>query len=121
MPKTMMLVFSKPISAESEAAYNDWYSNKHLPDLTRVPGLVSATRYKLDKSVEPMPGITGDPRGYLAVYEIEGETPSDLERFAQTLRQALADGVADISPHLDMVDISASFAIPITDRLTPQK
>ncbi|MET0987827.1 MAG: hypothetical protein ABW034_20715 [Steroidobacteraceae bacterium] len=120
MPRALMLVFSQPTAAGVEAEYNRWYSEKHLPDRTRVPGIVSATRYKLDKSILPIPGITGDPRSYLAVYEVEGNTSEDLARFAQELRKALDTGVADIHPTLDMVNISASFAVPITDRLVPR-
>lgn len=120
MPKAMMMVFSKAASPEVEEQYNQWYSEKHLPDLTRVPGLISATRYKLDKSVQPMPGIGGDHRDYLAVYEIEGDSPADLKFFADSLVKALEQGVADISPTLDMVDISASFVLPITERMVPK-
>lgn len=119
MPKALMLVFSQPTSATVEAEYNRWYSEKHLPDLTHVPGIISATRYRLDKNIEPMPGITGDPRSYLAIYEVEGNSSQDLARFAQELRKALEAGVADVHPTLDMVNISASFALPITDRLVP--
>lgn len=118
MPKSMMLVFSKPASEDVEAEYNQWYSEKHLPDLLNVPGVITATRYKLESGIELMPGIGGDPRSYLAVYEIEGDTREDMEKFSEALKKALEEGVADVSPYLDMVDISASFAIPITDRLT---
>jgi hypothetical protein len=117
MPRTLMMVFSKPASPEVEAEYNDWYSNKHLPDLTRVPGVITATRYKLDKSATLMPGIEGDHRDYLAIYEIEGDTPEDCQKFAKSLLHALETGIADMHPALDMVDISASFAIPITEQL----
>jgi len=112
-----MLVFSSPLDAAAEEEYNRWYSEKHLPDLMNVPGVISATRYKLAHEVETLPGIIGNPQGYLAVYEIEGETAQDLSRFAQNLRKALEDGVADMSPTLSMTDISATFVIPITGRL----
>lgn len=120
MPKAMMLVFSKAKSPEVDLEYNAWYSEKHIRDLTLVPGIISATRYKIDKSVQPMPGISGDHRTHLAVYEIEGDSPADLKRFADNLVKALETGVADISPYLDMVDISASFVLPITDTLVPE-
>lgn len=120
MPRSMMMVFSNPADADVEEQYNNWYSNKHLPDLMKVPGVIAATRYKIAQGVETLPGIAGDPHGYLAVYEIEGETAEDLGRFAQNLRKALEEGVADISPTLSMTDISATFVIPITGRLVAE-
>lgn len=118
MPTSMMLVFSKPTSAETEAAYNRWYSEKHIQDVAKVAGVISATRYRLEKGVALLPGISGDHRGYLAIYELEGQTQAELDAFAEALRQALASGAADIDPTLDMVDISASLAVPITPRVT---
>lgn len=117
MPRSMMLVFSNPVSSAVEEEYNRWYSGKHLPDLMNVPGVVSATRYKVAQGVETLPGINGNTQGYLAVYELEGDTPEDLSRFAQDLRKALEEGVADMSPTLSMTDISATFVIPITERM----
>lgn len=44
-----------------EAEWNQWYDEKHLPDLLSVPGFVSATRYQERKASSR----------YLAAYEIE--------------------------------------------------
>ena len=118
MPTSMMLVFSKSTSPETEAAYNRWYSEQHIQDVAKVAGVISATRYRLEKGVPLLPGISGDHRGHLAIYELEGRTPEELNAFADALRQALASGAADIDPTLDMVDISASLAVPITPRVT---
>ena len=117
MPKALMLAFTQPVSAAVENEYNRWYSEKHLPDLTHVPGLISATRYKLDKNVQAMPGVGGDPRSYLALYEIEGDTPEDLANFAKSLTQAIEAGKVDISPALDMTNMSASFLLPIGETM----
>jgi hypothetical protein len=117
MPKALMLAFTKPVSAAVEDEYNRWYTGKHLPDLTKVPGLISATRYKLDNTVEAMPGVSGDPRGYLALYEIEGDSHEDLANFAKSLTEAINAGNVDISPALDMTNMSASFLLPISERM----
>ncbi|GLR67154.1 hypothetical protein GCM10010909_18350 [Acidocella aquatica] len=119
MPKTLMLVFSSPISAAQETAYNAWYTDKHLPDICAIPGVISATRYKIDKSVALMPGLPADPNAYLAVYELEAKTSAELEVFAQAMREALQQGRADLSPLLDLAHASSSFAVPITTRLLP--
>ena len=121
MPKAMMLAFTSPTSSATEAEYNHWYNTKHLPDLTRVPGIISATRYKLDNTIQALPGIGGDPRGYLAIYELEGNTHEDLANFAKNLTAAINAGKVDISPTLDLKNLSASFILPITETLPAAK
>jgi hypothetical protein len=117
MPHAIMLAFTQPTSSETETAYNDWYSNKHIHDLVTIPGVIAATRYKIAQDVETLPGVVGPEQAYLAIYEIEGETEADLEKFAAVLRGALADGTADISPNLDMSKLGASLCLPLTERL----
>jgi hypothetical protein len=117
MPHAIMLAFTQPTSAETENAYNEWYSNKHIHDLVTIPGVIAATRYKIAQDIETLPGVVGPPQGYLAIYEIEGDTEADLEKFAGVLREALADGTADISPNLDMSKLGASLCLPLTERL----
>jgi hypothetical protein len=117
MPSAVMLAFTSPTSSETEDDYNEWYSNKHIQDLVKLPGVKAATRYKMNHDVETLPGVTGPQQKYLAIYEIEGDTDEDLARFTETLRAALGDGRADIDETLDMADLSASLALPITDRL----
>lgn len=117
MPHAIMLAFTQPTSPESDEAFNDWYSNKHIRDLVTIPGVIAATRYAIAHDVETLPGVGGPEQKYLAIYEIEGETEADLEAFAETLRNALADGTADISTHLDMTKLGASLCLPLTERL----
>ncbi|OBH11040.1 DUF4286 family protein [Mycobacterium sp. E1747] len=117
MPHAIMLAFTQPTSPESEEAFNDWYSNKHIRDLVTIPGVIAATRYEIAHDVETLPGVGGPEQKYLAIYEIEGETDADLESFAETLRNALTDGTADISVHLDMTRLGASLCLPLTERL----
>jgi hypothetical protein len=45
----------------SEADWNEWYSEVHIPDLLSVPGWLSSQRYR---------AISGVPK-YLTVHEIE--------------------------------------------------
>ena len=51
-----------------EDEFNDWYSNRHVSDLLKIPGLVSAKRYRVGPSqLKPNPIAFS----YLAIYEIE--------------------------------------------------
>lgn len=61
--------------------YNDWYDNRHLVDVLKIPGIVSAQRFKLapvQNSSEP------SPHEYLALYQIETD---DLKQVMDTLRE----------------------------------
>ena len=40
MPHAVMLAFTGPTSDETEAEYNDWYSNKHIHDLVKLSGVI---------------------------------------------------------------------------------
>lgn len=63
MPRGIMVVQSRPVSAEREAEYNDWYVNTHIPEILAIPGFVSARRYK----------VPGPDPAYLAIYAIEAD------------------------------------------------
>jgi hypothetical protein len=53
----------------TEDEFNDWYSNTHLTELTRLDGFVGARRYELALLEPAQEGI----QRYLAIYEIEGD------------------------------------------------
>lgn len=117
MPRSLMLVFSSATSPEQEAEYNEWYTNKHLKDVVALPGIVGATRYKLEKKVG-LDGIPASTAEYLAIYEVEGDTVEAMEAAKQALSDGLARGAVDISPTLDPASIQTDFARQITDHVT---
>ena len=117
MPRSLMLAFTSPTSAETEDDYNTWYDTKHLADVVRIQGVVAATRYKLAHDVAPMPGVTGPPQQYVAIYELTAETEAELDAFCGNLRAALAEGRADIDVSLDQAQLGASLALPHGTRL----
>lgn len=116
MPRSLMLVFSDPTSPDQEAQYNEWYTDKHLADVVALPGIVAATRFKLEKSVA-LDGIPTSANRYLAIYEIEGDSEEEMEAAKQALADGLAQGTVDISPALDVTTLQTDFARQITDRL----
>jgi hypothetical protein len=62
MPNGLMIVESSPASPEQLAEFNAWYDEQHIPEILKVPGFISARRFK---------SANGD--SFIAVYEIEGE------------------------------------------------
>lgn len=114
MPRSVMVVFSNPADAAQESEYNRWYTEKHITDVVgSVPGIVKATRYKVDRSVGSATGAPGNPCSYLAIYEIEGETPDALKAVSLALSAAIEGGQVDISPALDVGSIQTTYAVPI--------
>ena len=94
-----MVVFSNPASPEVEDEYNRWYDEDHLPLVRSAPGVVGATRYRLD----------GDPRHapehrYLAVYEIDGPVQDALSHIRS---------VRDPAPALDAAGTRVTFWTPL--------
>ena len=78
MGKHVLVVFTNPVEGK-EATYNDWYDNRHLPDVLDVPGFVSAQRFRLSDTQRAAGPF---PRRYLALYEIETD---DLKQTLATL------------------------------------
>ena len=78
MAKTIMAVFTNPASAEAEDEYNRWYDEVHVKELLTVPGVLSASRYRLSDGGH---GETSDHR-YLAIYELDADPNTVLGRLA---------------------------------------
>lgn len=66
--KGLLVVFTKPISAEREGEFNQWY-DEHMEEICAPEGVLSVSRYKLTKA--QVPGQTMPETEYLAIYELE--------------------------------------------------
>lgn len=74
--RAILLVFSNPSSEAQTDAFHRWYTDVHLPEFLRVPGVVAARRFELSPHQMPPPaGTTAEEalggRRFLAAYEIE--------------------------------------------------
>lgn len=56
------------IDKAHEEEFEDWYVTEHIPNLSRVPGVVRARRYMLSPEAS---NLKGNPAPYMAVYEVE--------------------------------------------------
>jgi hypothetical protein len=71
-----LLSISMDVDADKEALFNEVYDTEHIPLLLKVPGVVSAKRYRLEPLSMIVGGETktivmeGEPK-YMAVYELE--------------------------------------------------
>ncbi len=72
MSERPLLIVQMDMAAEKEDEFNEWYNNKHIPEILAVKGFVSGKRYKT---------LKGSPK-YLAVYEFEN---------AEVIKDAMKD------------------------------
>ena len=94
MSTQYFMVLSDPVEGQ-EAAYNDWYDNRHLADVLAVDGFVSAQRFRLSRQKPP----EGTPASsYLAIYEMETD---DVDATLAALMARLGTDVMPVSPAID--------------------
>ena len=101
---------SMDVDPDKEDLFNEVYDTEHIPLILKVPGIVSAKRYKLEPLTMFIGGETkavvmeGEPK-YLAVYELEsaevlvgegwakavdsGRWPSEVRPYTRNRRHVL--------------------------------
>jgi hypothetical protein len=104
------VVLTNAVEGKDEE-FNDWYNNRHLPDILATEGFVAAQRFRLAE-MNPEQEF---PHRYLALYEVETE---DLDKTNQALMEAANDGGMFISPALDLGNAVAKYFTPVTERVT---
>jgi hypothetical protein len=82
-------VFSDVVSPDREAEFNRWYSEVHVPDVTAVPGVLSARRFRLSEQRSALDAPIGGGLRYLVIYEIDTDDPAGVEA---ELQARVADG-----------------------------
>lgn len=64
-PRARSLVFSNAVAGREEE-FNSWYSDRHVHDVLKTPGYLTAQRFRLLDH----PRLRPSPWRYLAIYEI---------------------------------------------------
>ena len=85
-----LFVVQLDIPAEHEAEFNRIYDTEHFPMLSKVPGVRSAGRYKLEHST--VPGM----HRYLTLYEVD--SPAVLQSPEWEKAAAYGDWIEKIRP-----------------------
>lgn len=78
------------IPAAVEDEFNRWYNEEHLPQLSAVPGVACARRYR---------SLSGNGTAYLALYELENEHVTSTEAWSQA---ANTEWSAKLRPHFQV-------------------
>jgi hypothetical protein len=113
MAKHVFVVLTNSVEGK-EDAYNDWYTNVHLGDVLKVPGIVAAQRFKLSDVQRGEPPF---PWHYLALYEIDTD---DLNHTLAVLKEHSGTSAMVISDALAPERL-AWFFQPITPRVEAVK
>jgi len=108
--KHLFIVFTNPVEGR-EDEFDDWYDNRHLEDVLKVPGIVAAQRYKpspVQRMELPLPWTR------FAIYEIETD---DLK---QTMDALASRSGTDAMPLSDSLhEIRQAFVVqPLGERRT---
>lgn len=110
-----LVVLTNPVAGR-EDEYNHWYSNQHLGDVTAIPGMVSAQRFKIHSGVTEAGKKSAYK--YLAIYEIETD---QLDKMLGELQTRPGTPAMPMSDALDTTSASATVFEVITPRVLAKK
>src|SRR2546428_13260957 len=71
-----LMIVSMDVDPEHEALFNEVYDQEHIPNLSKVPGVLGITRYKRQELIMNLGGerrimrAENDP-AYTVIYELE--------------------------------------------------
>lgn len=106
MAQFAYVVLSNPVPGR-EDEYNEWYTGRHLADVTAVPGFVAAQRFRLmDTEAEGAP-----QQHYMAIYTMETDKPQAV---VEQLTELVESGQMDMSEAFSMEDMSVNLYEAIT-------
>jgi hypothetical protein len=77
MPKSVLLVESRPESPQLVDDYNKWHDDVHIPEMLTIDGFTSARRWQAE-----------DGESFLTLYEID----ADVDTAKAALRAAFQSG-----------------------------
>lgn len=109
MGKYNLIALTNPLDGQDDA-FNDWYTNIHLDDVLKLPGIVAAQRFKLN---DVQHRELSEEWKYMAVYEIEID---DIAITLDALRAASGTDAMKLSPALSP-ELMVWIYTPITERV----
>ena len=94
MPKYNLIALTNALDGR-EDEFNDWYTNVHLADVLKLPGVVAAQRFRMSDTQHRAGPFD---YGYMAVYEIEID---DVSTTLAALKAVSGTEQMPLSPALD--------------------
>lgn len=82
MPDTEYLfLVAHDIPAGREEEFTAWYDTEHIPAMLRVPGFVTARRFKMTAPLSPESGGQASGPQYLTLYDLADRDAVESDRF----------------------------------------
>ena len=87
-----IMIASMDVDPEHEATFNEVYDREHVPNLSKVPGVISIARFERQELAMSIGGekrvikIENEPR-YAAVYELESPEALVSKEWADAVEQ----------------------------------
>lgn len=113
MPLHYYVALSDPVDGREEE-YNDWYQNRHIPDILDVPGFVSARRFGAVDAGDGAP----QRRRHMVIYEIEADDPATV---LAALRARRGTDRLIMSEAFDAKSLFAQVYAPIGEAIFPSE
>ncbi len=92
------VVLSRPTEGR-EDEYNEWYQNTHLPELTSIPGIQSAQRFRMEVAL-----VEGAAWPYMSIYELETD---DVNAVLAQLTGMAENQLLTMTDAIDLSDVYA--------------
>jgi hypothetical protein len=92
MARYQYVILSQSVAGEQEK-FERWYDEVHLADVVKVPGVVSARRFRIKSQV--VEGIEAPAWCSLAIYEMETDDPEKVKRTIYKLSGSEAMPLSD--------------------------
>lgn len=108
MARYEIMVLSNPVAGR-EAEFNAWYTNTHILDLLKCPGVITAQRFKAVEAQSP-----NAAQRYLARYEVETD---DLAATMALVQGRLGGPHMPMSEAFDMASAVFLVVEPVTEKI----
>lgn len=110
MTRQLFLVWTDAVQGQ-DAKFNDWYTNTHLADVLKIPGIVAAQRFEMVSGL-PLPGEQ-QSRKYLAIYELETD---NIDNTLEKLNAAAGTSAMPLTDAMDGARVQTAIYTPISNR-----
>jgi hypothetical protein len=108
MARYTIIVLSNPVAGR-EAEYDTWYTNTHILDLLKVPGIKAAQRFGMVEA-----HTSGASQRYIAQYDVETD---DIDATMAIVQSRLGGPEMPMTDAFDMSSAVFLVAKAITDKV----
>jgi hypothetical protein len=108
MARYNIIVLSNPATGR-EAEFNAWYTNTHIMDLLKCPGVVSAQRFKAVEAHSP-----NAAQRYVAQYEVDTD---DLDATMAEIQSRIGGPKMPMTDAFDSASAVFLVVAPVTEKI----